>query len=105
VEQYPDSIVITVVTPATQNSSTLVWTAGTSTNYTLKCRAETNNSGRKIPGADGELIDYSIALYLPQMTTVIPDGSDFTLTSLYNGAITGKTKKAFNGQLNSRIWV
>jgi hypothetical protein len=104
-EQYPDTIVVTVVTPATQNSTTLVWTPGGSTNYTLKCRVEANNSGRKIPGADGELIDYAFTLYLPQMATVIPDGSVFSLSSLSNGTISGTTKKSFNGQLNSRIWV
>lgn len=104
-EQYPDSIVITVVTPATQNSTTLVWTAGSTTTYTLKCRAEVNGTGRQIAGRDGSLIDYAFTCYLPKMTIVIPDDSDYVLTALDNGTISGKTKRASNGQLNSRIWL
>lgn len=104
-DQYPDSIVITVTTPATQDPDTGIWTAGTSTAYTLECRAEVNGTGRQIAGDDGVLMDYAFQVFLPLMTTVIPAGSDYVLTALSNGIISGKVKRASNGQLNSRIWL
>lgn len=103
--QYPDSIAITVQTAATQNTSTGLWTAGTSTIHTLDCRAEVNSKAGKIAGNDGAMLDYSFDCYLPLMTTVIPYGSDFTLTMLNNFIVTGKVKGAKNGQLNSRLWL
>jgi hypothetical protein len=103
--QYPDTIVITVTTPATQNTSTGLWTAGTSTTYTLECRAETNSKAAKVAGNDGVMIDFAFNCYLPVMTTVIPFGSAFTLTLANNGTVTGKIKGAKNGQLNSRLWL
>lgn len=104
-EQYPDSIVITVTTAATQDPNTGIWTAGTSTVYTFKCRAEVNGTGRQIAGDDGGLMDYAFEVYLPLMTTVITTGSDYVLSALSNGTISGKVKRASNGQLNSRLWL
>jgi hypothetical protein len=104
-DQYPDTIIVTVTTAATQNSSTKIWTAGTSTSYTLKCRAEVNGAARKIPGKDGSMIDYLFNCYLPKMTTVIPVDSEYVLTTLASGTISGKVKGSSNGQLNSRLWL
>jgi hypothetical protein len=102
--QYPDSIVVTTAASGSQNASG-IWTAGATTNYTFSCRAEVNGSGRKIVGIDGGLTDYSFDVYMPVTTVVIPAGSDFVLTALSNGTISGKIKRASNGQLNSRIWL
>ena len=102
--QYPDSIVVTTSASASQNASG-VWTAGATGSYSLDCRAEVNGSGRRITSADGALIDYSFLVFMPVMTTVIPPGSDFVLTALSDGTITGQVKRASNGQLNSRLWL
>jgi hypothetical protein len=99
-EQYPDTIVISVAATPTQNSTTGLWTAGAATTYTLKCRVETNTAAKKLAGIDGTLIDYAFNCYLPLMTTVIPVGSAFVV-----GSVTGKVKGAKNGQLNSRLWL
>lgn len=103
--QYPDTIVVVVTTPATQNTLTGLWTAGSTTAYTLDCRAETNSKAGKVAGNDGVMLDYAFDCYLPLMSTVIPYGSDFTLTMLNNFIVTGKVKGAKNGQLNSRLWL
>ena len=102
--QYPDSIVVTTSASGSQNASG-IWTAGATTDYTFPCRAEVNRAGRKIVGADGVLMDYTFEVYMPITTVVIPDGSDFVLTAFSNGVISGKVKRASNGQLNSRLWL
>jgi hypothetical protein len=104
VVQYPDSIALTVTASGSQNASG-IWTVGASSGYTFLCRAEVNGEGRKITGADGGLIDYSFQVFMPVSTVVIPIGSDFVLTALTNGVISGKVKGASNGQLNSRLWL
>lgn len=103
--QYPDTIVVTVTTTATQNTSTGLWTAGSSTVYTFKCRVETNSEAGKIAGADGSMMDYAFTCYLPLMTTVIPFGSNFVLTHANNFTVTGQVKGSSNGMLNSRLWL
>lgn len=102
--QYPDSITVTVSASASQNASGL-WTAGATAGYTFDCRAEVNGLGRRIAGDDGTLMDYAFEVYMPAVTTIIPSDSDYILISLLNGIITGKVKRASNGQLNSRIWL
>ena len=102
--QYPDNIAITTSASASQNASG-VWTSGATGSYSLDCRAEVNSAGKRTTSADGALIDYSFLVFLPVMTTVIPPNSDFVLTALNNGTITGQVKRASNGQLNSRIWL
>jgi len=104
VNQYPDSIAITVSASATQNASG-VWTAGATAAYTFECRAEANGAGRQTAGDDGTLMDYAFLVYMPATTTIIPRDSDFILTSLLNGIIAGKVKRGSNGQLNSRLWL
>lgn len=104
-EQYPDSIAVTVQTAATQNTSTGLWTAGSSAVYTLSCRAETNSKTAKIAGNDGVLLDYAFDCYLPVMSTIIPFGSTFSLTLANNTTVSGKVKGQKNGQLNSRLWL
>ena len=102
--QYPDSIAITISASASQNASG-IWTAGATVGYTFNCRAEMNGTGRQVAGDDGKLIDYAFEVYMPRTTTIIPRDSDFVLSTLVNGVITGKVKRASNGQLNSRIWL
>lgn len=102
-EQYPDSITITVTTAPTEVNG--VYSAGTSTNHSFKCRAEENGSGRKLTGVDGQEIDFAFTCYMPAMTTQIPEGSVVALTKLNNAIIRSIVKRAVNGQLNSRIWV
>jgi hypothetical protein len=104
-QQYPDTIVITITTPPVQDESTGVFTPGSTSTQSYSCRAEVNGTGRQIAGKDGSLIDYAFICYLPKMTTVIPDSVDYVLTTLANGTLTGKVKRASNGQLNSRLWL
>jgi hypothetical protein len=103
VNQYPDSIVVTVQT-ATQDSNGN-WVNGSSTSYTFSCRAEANSAGRKLTGIDGVTMDFAFTCFMSPTTTVIPNGSPFTLTTLNNGTITGNVKRQHNGQLNSKLWV
>lgn len=103
VNQYPDSITITVKSPATQSGG--VWTAGSSTNYVYDCRVESNNTGRKIISSSGNLIDYAYKCYMKNIQVIIPLGSSFVLTSLNNGAINGNVKKQNNGQFNTVLWL
>lgn len=102
--QYPDSIVITVPASGSQNASG-IWTAGASGVHTFLCRVEVNGTGKKIAGADGGIIDYAFDVFMPITTVVIPAGSNFVLTALSNGTISGKVVHASNGQLNSRLWL
>jgi hypothetical protein len=102
--QYPDSITITTSASASQNASG-IWTAGASGSYIFTCRAEVNGTGRQIAGDDGAMIDYSFQVFMPITSVVIPAGSDFVLSALLNGTISGKVKRASNGQLNSRLWL
>lgn len=102
--QYPDSIVLTITIPATQDSNGN-WTAGSTSTLTSACRLEPNGTGRQMMGDDGVLRDYAYTCYLPQMTTVVPTGSPYVATTLNNGVITGTVKRPSNGQLNSRLWL
>jgi hypothetical protein len=102
--QYPDTIVITTLASASMNASG-IFSEGASASYIFDCRAEANGTGRKIPGADGQLVDYAFQIFMPRTTTVIPAGSDYVLATLLNDVSSGKIKRASNGQLNSRLWV
>lgn len=104
-EQYPDSITVSIVTAPTQNTTTLQWTEGSSVNHTFNCRAEVNGTGRRIPGSDGSLIEFAYTVYMPLTETIIPPDSVFTLTSSRFGTVQGRVLRASNGQLNSRLWV
>ena len=104
ITQYPDTIVITVPTQATQDSNGN-WIPGADTIYTFSCRVETNSSGRQVMGDDGVLYDYNFICYLPQMSTVIPRETNYVLTKLNGGIFSGKIKNQSNGQLNSRLWL
>jgi len=104
VTQYPHTIVITTVTDPVQDENTGLFSEGTPTQYSFKCRAERNGGAGRIIGSDGTEIIYSHSVYLPRMTTVIPVDSGFILT-MGNETIRGKVKGGSNGQLNSRLWV
>ena len=102
--QYPDTISITVITPATQDY-TGNWVSGSEATYSFSCRLEPNGSGRQVIGDDGVLRDFAYLCFLPAMTTVIPTGSTYVATTLNNGTVTGTVKRSNNGQLNSRLWL
>lgn len=101
-EQYPDSIVVTWLGEPSQNTTTGEYTAGASNSHTFDCRAEVNTQSRQINGNDGSLIDYSYDVYMPLTDVVIPD---FIADYVLNSTISGKVKRAHNGQLNSRLWL
>jgi hypothetical protein len=104
-EQYPDSITVTVVTAPTQNTSTLQWTEGSTVTYTFDCRAEVNGTGKRITGSDGSLIEFAYSVFMPLTDVIIPPDSVFTLTGSRFSTVTGRILRASNGQLNSRLWV
>lgn len=104
VGQYPHTIVITTVTDPVQDEDTGLFTEGTPTTYTFKCRAERNGGSGRIVGSDGSEIIYSHSVYLPRISAVIPVDSAFVLT-MGEETIRGKVKGASNGQMNSRLWV
>jgi len=133
-KQYPDSIVLSVNSPATQDS-TGSWVAGYSTNYTFDCRAEVNSSGRRIVGADGVLLDYTMICYasldgladvvmtyttgevattelgepivIGSLISSLQYGTEatYSLTNRLGEIYTGTVKRSFCGQLNSRLWL
>lgn len=102
-EQYPDSIVVSWQNEPTQGASG-DFTAGATGSNTFSCRAEINTKAGKIMGSDGQLIDFTQIVYMPLTTVEIAVGSDYVLTSL-SGTVSGKVKRASNGQLNSRLWL
>lgn len=132
--QYPDNIVITISSAATQNDGG-DWVKGYTTSYTFNCRAEVNNSGRRVQITDGVLIDYSFMCYTPLngsvevlLTTEVDEvitteagesivvadmvsdlqyGTEakYSLTTLNGEVNSGVVKRAFNGQFNSRLWL
>jgi hypothetical protein len=103
VTQYPDSIVVSWQNEPTQGASG-DFTAGATGSNTFSCRAEINTKAGKIMGSDGQLIDFTQMVYMPLTTVEIAVGSDYVLTSL-NGTVSGKVKRASNGQLNTRLWL
>ena len=105
VSQYPDTIKVTIVVPPMKDVLTGKYTPGSSTAHTFRCRAEINKVGSTISGVDGSQVNYTFDVYMPQITTLIPDGTSFVLATLMNGVINGKTKRASNGQYNSRLWL
>ena len=105
VNQYPDTIVITVKADPVQDPITGDWAAGSSVDYTFKCRAEKNVGNGTVIGRDGAVIYYSYMVYMPRTSTVIPFDADFALTKADGSTATGKVKGSSNGQLNSRIWL
>lgn len=102
--QYPDTITISVTSPASQGSNGN-WTAGISTQYEYQCRLEPNKSGRQVIGDDGVLRDFSYNCFMPRISFKIPTGSEYSVVSLNNCTISGTVKNSYNGQLNSRIWL
>lgn len=103
VEQYPDSITVTVISEPYQDENG-DWISGEETATTYDCRAEANTGGQKIAGVDGMVYDYTFAVYMPRTSDIISQGSTYTLTK-GNATFRGTVKGAINGQFNSRIWV
>lgn len=98
--QYPDSIIVYWHDEPTMGASG-DFTAGASGSNTFDCRAEINTKAGKIMGSDGKLIDFTQMIYMPLTTVEIPVDADYLL----NGSVSGKVKRASNGQLNSRLWL
>lgn len=106
VTQYPDTIVITIQAAPEQNPASGVYEAstGASTVLTFDCRAEQNEEGKVIPGADGGKIEFAFEVYMPRTSDIIPRGAQYSLSKgsqTYTGVVLG----ASNGQLNSRLWL
>lgn len=100
VNQYPHTISISWKEKSTQDAN-FNWVEGASKTFESVCRAEPNGKAAKIAGADGTLIEFTFAVYLPKHDTVIPVDAEYLL----NNTIVGRVKYASNGQLNSRIWL
>lgn len=100
VEQYPHTISVTWEAQPSQGASG-DYTAGASSSFESDCRAEVNSTARRITGADGQLIDYQFDVYMPLTTVEVPVDADYLL----NNTVSGKVKRANNGQLNSRLWL
>lgn len=98
--QYPDSIVVSWQNEPTQGASG-DYTAGSTVSNTFDCRAEINTKAGKIMGSDGQLIDFAQMVYMPLTTVIIAVDSNYLL----NGLVSGKVKRASNGQLNTRLWL
>lgn len=98
-KQYPDTITVTWSEDAALVDN--VWTPGEPKTFQSKCRAEMNNGARKISGADGTAIDFTMTVYMPKTTTEIPVNANYVL----NGKISGIVKGTKNFQLGSVIWV
>jgi hypothetical protein len=106
VNQYPDSITLTVRQEPTQDANGIYQApTGSRTVYTSNCRAEANSQNRKLSGRDGASIDYAFTVYTPPLGAIIPDGTEYSLATLQNGTFTGKIKRAINGQFNSTLWL
>jgi len=134
ITQYPDTIVITIPTQATQDSNGN-WVAGHKVDYTFLCRAEANSAARRIAGNDGILLDYKLLCYAPlegvvDVLITTQDGdyittekgeaitvgslitymensaeASYVLTKMCGSIFSGNVKNSFNGQLNSRLWL
>lgn len=106
VQQYPDTIVVTIKgNPYKGSDGNYHAPTGSDIAFHIwGCRAEPNSAGRKLSGPDGALLDYSFTIYMPKTSVVVPFGATFVLTK---GAmtVTGKVKGGFNGQFNSRLWL
>jgi len=107
VEQYPDTIIITVNPALYQDPDTGIYSAATGTPEvkTFGCRAEINGAGRKVTGRDGSSMDYSFVVYLQKTSYTVPFDASYTLNTRDNGQFTGKVLQAHAGQLNTRIWL
>lgn len=106
VTQYPHALIITWnPTPVLDENGEWASSGEISGNFESICRAEPNNdSRRKLTGVDGSTIDFAFTVFMPKSSIVIPYGADVALT-IDGSTITGTVKRAFNGQLNSRIWL
>ncbi len=126
-KQYPDSIVIDVKQGGGQDANG-DWLPSTMTSYRFDCRAEVNSSGRRLVNADGTTMDYTMICYAPllgEVDYVTEDGStvetevistvvaslmrgtegEYTLTNRLGDVYKGRIKRAFVGQLNTRLWL
>lgn len=133
-KQYPDSIVIDVKQGGGQDANG-DWLPSTITSYRFDCRAEVNSSGRRLVNADGTTMDYTMICYAPLLGEVdyvlsAEDGStvetennfnlvistvvaslmrgtegEYTLTNRLGDVYKGHIKRAFVGQLNTRLWL
>lgn len=104
VTQYPDTIVITINSAATQDADG-DWVTGTSTTHTFSCRAEMNTKGLKIAMADGTLHEYGFVCYMPPSGIVLSTDDAYVLTKADGSVYSGSIKNPSNGQLNTRLWL
>lgn len=103
--QYPHSIKISWAIEPEQDPVTLEYPDSAKAGpYTFECRSETNSEAKKVPGEDGDMIDYSFNVYMPRTDIQIPIGADYTLTN-DSGVFSGKVKWSDNRRFNSRLWL
>lgn len=100
VKQYPHTISVTWKGQSTQDENHN-GVEGADFSFESDCRAEVNSSGKKTPGVDGVLVEYSFTIFMPITDMTIPIGANYTL----NGSMVGSVKGAWNGQFNSKLWV
>jgi len=102
--QYPDSVSIVIPDVLIQDTATgrfVVSVPGST--VVLDCRGEAKTPVSK-GNADGLQTDYSFMIYMEPMTTVIPEGSAFTLTKESGLVFTGKVKGFAINQFNTVLW-
>jgi len=68
------------------------------------CRAEPNGKGSILKGEDGNEINFSFTVFMPNTLTDIPFNSEVEIT-INNKLVSGRVKRYHPGQLNARIWV
>jgi hypothetical protein len=103
IEQYPDSITITIPKSYNQDSATGDFTGtGSDTVVTFDCRAEGGPPSDK-GNTDGVETGYNWMIYAGPMEVEIPQGCEYVLTRrgfTYTGRIAGCTLN----QLNTKLW-
>ena len=100
IKQYPHTISVTWKGASTQDANHN-WVEGADFSFESLCRAEVNSSGKKTPGVDGLMVEYSFTVYMPLTDKIIPIGANYLL----NGTMIGTVKGSWNGELSSRLWV
>lgn len=104
VKQYPHTIKITVLSKPVQDDDGN-WLSGELTEiHSGECRAEPNGKGEVIRGEDGSELSFAFNVFMPRMEIDIPVNAHVEIT-IGKKLVTGKVKRHYNGQLNSRIWV
>lgn len=82
-----------------------VWTPGAPKSFESNCRHEMESGVKKNPGKDGVVFEYTMVIYAPKMSVIIPENANYTLTCANGRIIKGIVKGSDTSSFNSRIWV